>query len=585
MSTILNISKRIHINNDIKLRIDVDRIKANGCIERIIDDMPAHSLVANFARLMMAMMSNIDIPEGLYFSSSDTTQGTAMLSDSGESFGVISSVAVGNPTRITLTSSATDLDNSGNEGIQIMGVGGVTPDINGFYPSSDITHVSNTQIDIDVDTTGSPAFSDEGARVRVFRNVSSPDTMDTDSTTFGAFRIAVGRSVNNNVVDQQSLVNEFDQAESATSIESYELVYTDTVVSAPSFDFANDIGELFFSGIITNNSGASQTLNELGLYAAAHRDANDNRYALIARDLIAPNVTLAQGESAAVTYRLQTTVGVNGGILEQFLRALYRQFAPSAGNTTLVDINSFDHSGDEDTGMLLAMGVSGSGTANGFDLGFGGDSLGIQVGTDNTAVIIEDRALGSRIDHGEGSGEFIHYGQFIDNFEISSNVAQFKIVKYFENVSGSSIDVDEIGLYVATEQTEGQLYGVACIYREILSSTQTVDNGEILKVELCFQVTVDTGILLVNLDDGGGPFNISAGDYINFVIDEMADGFSVVYNNQFDIAYAPAVTNPENGYLLQLCFPDVDTYQIKATTTEIATSSVSSTSLVTVNVT
>ena len=493
MGAILNIKKDIKINTgDLNLRIDVDKISADGKVERVVNDMPAKSLVANFGRMMMGAMAQVNVPDGMYFKSSETASGPTMLANFGDSFSTIASVVVGNPTRVNFGASQSHWDNTGNEGLQLMGIGGITPDINGFYDSADATYVSGSAVDINVDTTGSPAFVDEGARVRIFRNASagSGDEMDMDSTTFGYFRIAVGRGTTANVTDQQSLDNEFDAAESPTVQEPFELVYTDTVVSAPSFNQSTGVGELFFSGIITNNTGASVTINELGLYAAAHRVSLDNRYTLIARDLVSPGITLGQGESAAVTYRIQTALDADGGLLEQFLRVLYRQFDPFAANSTIVDINGANHTFGEDIAFLHSLGIAGEGTNNGLELGFRADQIGLQVGTGNTAVALDDRALETRVDHGEASGELRQYGQIIHDFQISGSTATFKLVKYFENVSGGTINLDEVGLYSVTDEFDGQMYGVVCIWREVLSSTQAVANNEILKVEVTFTVTV-----------------------------------------------------------------------------------------------
>ena len=325
-------------------------------------------------------------------------------------------------------------------------------------------------MDLNVNTTGSPAFVDEGARARVYRDVSG-DATDKAQNTFGAFRLVVGRGTTANVTDQQSLENEFDAAESATAIEPYELVYTNTVVSLPSFNLTTDIGEIFFSGIVTNNTGASQTINEIGLYTAMQHATNDYRYAMIARDLISPGVTLDQGESAAITYRLRTGLDTDGGMLEQFLRLLHRQFNYGL-STNAVTITSSNNSAGEDIGNLHAMGMAGQGTINGLEIGERTDLLGIQVGTDNTAVVKEDRALGARVDHGEATGELVQYGQIIHDFQITGSTATFKLVKYFENLSGGTINLNEVGIYVAGDEFDAQLYNIFCIFREVLASTQ-----------------------------------------------------------------------------------------------------------------
>jgi len=59
----------------------------------------------------------------------------------------------------------------------------------------------------------------------------------------------------------------------------------------------------------TNNSGASITVNEIGLYAKAYDSAGTARIFCIARDVIPGGVTVGNGQTLTVRYILSITVG------------------------------------------------------------------------------------------------------------------------------------------------------------------------------------------------------------------------------------------------------------------------------------
>ena len=122
MSSVLNISKEIKINSgDLNLYIDIDKIGGDGSVERIVDNEPAHSLVANFARALYTSLTSANCPDGLYYNRSNVLSGAGMLGWFTSSFNSISSITPGNPTRVVFSSNIGDWDNTGNEGVQLMG--------------------------------------------------------------------------------------------------------------------------------------------------------------------------------------------------------------------------------------------------------------------------------------------------------------------------------------------------------------------------------------------------------------------------------------------------------------------------------
>ena len=482
-SRVIEINPKIKINQGGDLNLHVNMVTGEG---EVLIDQPANSLVANFARILYAWANGKTFSDGTFYNSSDSEAFPNVMRDYTETAETVLSVTPGNPTRVQFFGNMNTFDNSGTHGIQLAGVGGITPDINGFWHPDDLTYIADNIVDLDIDTTGSPAFVNESSLVRLWQNFPDNDPRRPSASTLGDFVIMVGRGNVANVADQQCLENEWRASD---IVEANTITYTEPTVAVPGFNVSAGTGEMFFSANITNNSGADLAINELGLYARVVDISNDNRYVLIARDLV--STTLTDGSSATVSYKMQTTFSAPGGLLQAFLLQLYRQFAPSAGNTDITDIYGVTHSrGEDDTQFFVAAPSGDTQGMNEFIAGDTSDKLGPQVGTGTTAVAIDDNALETRIAHGESAGTLIHYGAYVTNFQVVGSVASFDIVKLFENQSGGNITVTEIGLYESSDTFEGQIYGVLCMYREVLASSVTVNDGEILKVTMTVELTV-----------------------------------------------------------------------------------------------
>lgn len=466
---VLTINPEINIGTgDLELYLDVT-IGGKAVVSKKAD-----SLVANFLRLIYSYMSSENIPAGLTYHKSD---GDVWLEET-DAYGGITAITPGATTSVTHGFNAPA--GSVGEYVQIYGTSGITPSINGFHLITGATSTSKT---IAVSSSGS--FVNEGARIRLWKRIEdSPQR--SNSNTFGSFLIRVGRSSSANVTDQQTLLNEWDPSEGPG--ESFELDYGDTLVSTPAINYSAKTGNLSFTCQITNNSGATMDLGEVGLFAEIYDGSFDDRYSMIARDPITP-VSLGTGDSMVVTYTIKTTQVSNGGFTDAFIKALAVQFNPAL-NQTFTDITGGSTSVGDNSGILLAISPSGIGKANTTLSGVTGDLIGLQVGTGNTAAAFNDTDLAARVEHGTGTGELIHYGSIVDNYDITGSVASFNITKLFENQSGATIGINEVGLVVAMSSSLGSLTVPTLLVRYVLPAQVDIPNGQILKFVLGIRLTV-----------------------------------------------------------------------------------------------
>lgn len=451
-------------------------------IEAIVDgekvmEFKGNSLLPNFLRLLYSFMSNTFFDANLFvnWSNGEPLYGSTL------DFDTLTNVTAGSPTVLTKASSS----NWGNitSYIQIMGVGGITPDINGFHQ---ISGGVNANPEIAVSTSGT--FTDQGARVRKWLTHT---TFAKEFFAWGAWRLKVGRSTTANVVDQQSLVNEWDKDEGPS--ETNEINYGTTTISDPSLDYTNKAGEIPFAIIITNNSGASLALNEIGLYQRATFDSSPftERFCLVARDVLPSTINLATGSNVVFNYKLRATMDSTGGFNENFIKLLYSQLNHAATSITVDDVFASTFTATEDNAKFGAFGPSGNGKLATNLGGNEGQYVGVQIGTGTTAPAFDDHNMETRIAHGEASGEMIYYGTIVDNFQIVGSVASFDLTALFENRSGGSIGVNEIGIYCYNDLGgSAELLEIAMIARHKLASTVTVNDTELLKVAYTIQLTV-----------------------------------------------------------------------------------------------
>jgi len=112
------------------------------------------------------------------------------------------------------------------------------------------------------------------------------------------------------------------------------------------------------------------------------------------------------------------------------------------------------------------------------------DDYGIVVGTNNTAVSINDYALNTQIMEGTGAGQMTHQAvDFPEAVNVSGSDCRFQIHRDFINNSGGSITINEIGIYVY-----GYLSYRICIDRTL--STKIVPDTEGASVTYTMLITV-----------------------------------------------------------------------------------------------
>jgi hypothetical protein len=117
------------------------------------------------------------------------------------------------------------------------------------------------------------------------------------------------------------------------------------------------------------------------------------------------------------------------------------------------------------------------------------DTAGVVVGSGSTPPTISDSALGMKIVHGTGSGQ-LQYGAVAFGAPASdSTTSQFTVTRNFANASGSSVTVNEIGLYVTQYShvqypAHGQYpFTVVCmVLRDVIGGGIAVPNGQTLTV-------------------------------------------------------------------------------------------------------
>lgn len=104
-------------------------------------------------------------------------------------------------------------------------------------------------------------------------------------------------------------------------------------------------------------------------------------------------------------------------------------------------------------------------------------AIGIRVGTDNTAVDIEQHALQAPIAEGAGAGQMNHQTTSFNFIGVVGDVCSFEIERVIVNNSGGGIGVEEMAIY-CRGNTVGDTTRFFCITRD-LASEAVPDGGSI----------------------------------------------------------------------------------------------------------
>lgn len=119
------------------------------------------------------------------------------------------------------------------------------------------------------------------------------------------------------------------------------------------------------------------------------------------------------------------------------------------------------------------------------------DHRGIVIGSGTGTVAPNDHGLGNQISSGEKSGTILRIGEAVHGLTIDTgtDTASFKILGIFKNISGGSIDVKEVGIYVQGDvgtQSYPNYFGY-CILRDNITTISLAD-GEYLEVEYTISI-------------------------------------------------------------------------------------------------
>lgn len=258
----------------------------------------------------------------------------------------------------------------------------------------------------------------------------------------------------------------------------------------------------------TNDTGNDVTIHELGLMARGHTNSRfgmKTLWNLYARDVLDAPTYLPHGKTLSLDYECRfelenfnqdtDTYGSNGGFLERFANAVRMQ--------------SIATSRVHPEAHLMAMGFGG-GRSN-IDTNtterrrnVGGWEFGIRLGESNKFVSMTDQQLSpdaasdspynqGGIRHGDGDGELIHHGMYIDDevkFDGEANSGQFTIARVFENRGSIPITVKEIGLYGSASTSTSAVTIPGLMARRALQPDDqfTIGPGEMKKVSYTIKI-------------------------------------------------------------------------------------------------
>jgi hypothetical protein len=130
-------------------------------------------------------------------------------------------------------------------------------------------------------------------------------------------------------------------------------------------------------------------------------------------------------------------------------------------------------------------------TQNLSDITIDSQDIGIVIGSDDTAIAPDDDALNTKILHGETAGKILYGGTEVYGLSFVNPDGEFKIRRYFTNISGGDITVKESGIYAPgyIQSSNGAVMYPFCISRDVFAPIVVADT-EILEVTYTVQITV-----------------------------------------------------------------------------------------------
>ena len=462
------------------------KVEING---KTIFKKRADSFLSPYMRLMRSFFAGeaCDADFNLVRSLSNNTFGNAQLK-----IDIVSIVS----GKLRLQTSSSHGMSTGNVAY-VMGVNGISGgDPNGFQA---VTFISTTVVEL-TDLSGlSGTHVEATSNAYLYRGTVQGLAWRSQDETFGRPQIRVGDGTSSNTATTGSLEYEIPSAASLTGARTLDLQSTNPTINTPSVGATQSTIEVIQA--FTNNSGATIAIEEVGLWAKfIDFSTSDQWYTMICRDLLPSTINLLDTETLTVTYELNTDVpSTAGGILIQWNEIFYRQLAQTTreakdifnNNKVKGDIEGQfylnSHGGDTPISVVPVSSTSNESYR-----------IGPRVGTSTNNVVNTDfrlqdgTAANTAIEHGVASGEFYHYGAEIGFVQVSGTQLTVEITRIFENRSGGTITVNEVGLYAGYVVTAGvvpAIEDVHCLARHVVTAV-TVNDTEFLKVTYSIVINV-----------------------------------------------------------------------------------------------
>ena len=297
---------------------------------------------------------------------------------------------------------------------------------------------------------------------------TSGNTMpDPDEAAWSYFR--VNASANNN---SYGIV--IGEGETAESCDQYALTtildLTEEVCHVDAVALDGQIAKCDIHRVFVNETGGAETINEIAMYFNIRNwkvsyPQYQNNYLMGIRDLLDSGVAIADGVSKKVTY----TLSVTSGLTKNFMLTLMGYF-DSTGKTVV------DTDGDNRTSGYSTFPCSECNAAEDTK------DYGIVIGTDDTAIDIEDYQLGTQL-----ITDWKHYKmrRYLTETDTGTGITRIGFSREFTNDTGSSVTVNEIGL-VAFGTGSGQRF----LFARYLTGGITDASGQTLLIRLKFKTTM-----------------------------------------------------------------------------------------------
>lgn len=235
----------------------------------------------------------------------------------------------------------------------------------------------------------------------------------------------------------------------------------------------------------TNNSGEDVNINEVWWstgFRYNHGSDRNNQAMPLARD--PTTLTVPANSTITVQYRIECN-NQGGGLMQMFMGLLYRHLGTNNYEVSRIDGTSVSEYRDREFYCVSPGGYGLMPTGQ-----YRHDELGPQIGTDGTATDNSMSDLQSRIDHGKESGKVIYDASHVEPIDkdYANQRYAFDVVRRFRNVSGSSIDVNETGLYVGGGEYDRHPEDIHMIARHTPSAT--IADGEAAEVRYTFEIAL-----------------------------------------------------------------------------------------------